>query len=343
VSTLALAIGANAIVFGLMDGLILRPLNVPQSENPYGTNFGNNPTWQSYPNYLDLRDRNHSFEDLAAFNMVLGVGLDTGKDLANANGFAATSNYFDVLRIHPYLGRLFHASDERGPNSAPYIVLTYAYWHARFQGDPGVVGRQVRLDQHPYTIIGVAPPGFQGTISFIAPDFFMPIVNQEQLGMDGLSTRFTEHSVFESMGHLKPDVTPAQAIADVDAVSAYLEKTYPNQITHKNTDLNREGLTSFAPAALGFVSALMLLAALILLAACANLGSLFAAHTADRSREIALRLALGSDRKRILRQLFTEAVLISLAGGALGLLASMVLLRRLSVCSPCRTYPSICP
>jgi predicted permease len=339
VSTLALAIGANAIVFGLMDGLILRPLNVPQSENPYGTNFGNNPTWQSYPNYLDLRDRNHSFEDLAAFNMVLGVGLDTGKDLANANGFAATSNYFDVLRIHPYLGRLFHASDERGPNSAPYIVLTYAYWHARFQGDPGVVGRQVRLDQHPYTIIGVAPPGFQGTISFIAPDFFMPIVNQEQLGMDGLSTRFTEHSVFESMGHLKPDVTPAQAIADVDAVSAYLEKTYPNQITHKNTDLNREGLTSFAPAALGFVSALMLLAALILLAACANLGSLFAAHTADRSREIALRLALGSDRKRILRQLFTEAVLISLAGGALGLLASMVLLRRLSVWQPMPDVP----
>jgi predicted permease len=339
VLTLALAIGANAIVFGLMDGLILRPLNVPQSENLYGTNYGNNPTWQSYPNYLDLRDRNHSFEDLAAFNMVLGVGLDTGKDPANANGFATTANYFDVLRIHPYLGRLFHASDERGPNSAPYIVLTYAYWHARFQGDPGVVGRQVRLDQHPYTIIGVAPPGFQGTISFIAPDFFMPIVNQEQLGMDSLSSRFTEHSVFESMGHLKPGVTPAQAVADVDAVSAYLEKTYPRQIAHKKTSLNREGLTSFAPAALGFVSALMLLAALILLAACANLGSLFAAHTADRAREIALRLALGSNRTRILRQLFTEAVLISLAGGALGLLASMALLRRLSVWQPMPDVP----
>ena len=178
VPTLALAIGANAIVFGLMDGLILRPLNLAQSDNLYGTNYGTNPTWQSYPNYLDLRDRNHSFEDLAAFNMVLGVGLDTGKDPIAANGFAATGNYFDVLRIHPYLGRLFHASDERGPNSAPYIVLTYAYWHARFQGDPGVVGRQIRLDQHPYTIIGVAPPCFQGTISFLAPDFFMPIVNQ---------------------------------------------------------------------------------------------------------------------------------------------------------------------
>ena len=339
VFTLALAIGANAIVFGLMDGLILRPLNVPQSENLYGTNYGNNPTWQSYPNYLELRDRNHSFEDLAAFNMVLGVGLDTGKDPSNVNGFATTGNYFDVLRIRPLLGRFFHASDERGPNSAPYIVLTSAYWHAHFQGDPGVVGRQVRLDQHPYTIIGVAPPGFQGTISFLAPDFFMPIVNQEQLGVDSLSTRFTEHSIFESLGHLKQGVTPAQAVADVNAVSAYLEKTYPKQIAHKSTALTREGLTSFAPAALGFVSALMLLAALILLAACANLGSLFAAHTADRSREIALRLALGSNRSRILRQLFTEAVLISCAGGTLGLIASMVLLRRLSVWQPMPDVP----
>ena len=139
--TLALAIGANAVVFGLMDGLILRPLNVPQSESLYGTNYGNNPVWQSFPNYLDLRNRNHSFEDLAAFNMVLGVGLDTGKDPSVANGFATTGNYFDVLRIRPYLGRFFNVSDERGPDSAPYMVLTYAYWHTRFQDDRGVVGR----------------------------------------------------------------------------------------------------------------------------------------------------------------------------------------------------------
>ena len=136
VFTLAMAIGANAIVFGLMDGLILRPLNVPQSESLYGTNYGNNPTWQSYPNYLELRDRNHSFEDLAAFNMVLGVGLDTGEDPADANGFATTGNYFDVLRIQPTLGRFFHASDEHGPNSAPYIVLR-ARLYARQQDARG--------------------------------------------------------------------------------------------------------------------------------------------------------------------------------------------------------------
>src|SRR5277367_736074 len=339
VSTLALAIGANAVVFGLMDGMVLRPLNVPQSESLYGTHYGDNPAWQSYPNYIDLRDRNRSFEDLAAFNMVLGVGFDTGKDPIAANGFAATGNYFDVLRIHPYLGRLFHASDEHGPNSAPFIVLTYAYWHDRFHDDPGVVGHSVQLDKHPFTIIGVAPPKFQGTIMFIAPDFFMPLVNEEQMGAPSLNTRATEHGVFEAMGHLKPGVTPAQAVADVDAVNAYLEKTYPREIVHHDTALSREGLTSFGPAVRAFVTGLMLLSGLILLAACANLGSLFAARAADRSRELALRLALGSSRKRILRGLLTEALLISLVGGAAGLLVSFMLLRRMSTWPPIPGVP----
>ena len=339
VLTLALAIGANAVVFGLLEGMVLRPLNVPQSETLYGTHYGDNPAWQSYPNYIDLRDRNRSFEDLAAFNMVLGVGFDTGKNPIAANGFAATGNYFDVLRIQPYLGRFFHASDERGPNSAPYVVLTYAYWRTRFNGDPGVVGRSVQLDKHAFTIIGVAPPEFQGTIMFIAPDFFMPIVNEEQMGAPSLNTRATEHAVFEALGHLKPGVTPAQAVADVGTVNTYLEKTYPKEIIHHNTALSREGLTSFGPAVRAFVTGLMVLSGLILLAACANLGSLFAARAADRSREVALRLALGSSRKRILRGLLTEALLISLAGGAAGLLISFLLLRKMSVWQPIPAVP----
>ena len=339
VLTLALAIGANAVVFGLMDGLILRPLNVPHSETLYGTNYGDNPIWQSYPNYLDLRDRNRSFEDLTAFGMSLGVGLDTGKDPATANGFATTGNYFDVLGVHPWLGRFFHASDEHGANSAPYIVLTYAYWQARFQGDRGVLGRTVLLNQHPFTILGVASPGFQGTLLFLSPDFFVPIVNQEQLGGASLKTRATEDGVFEVMGHLKPGVTPAQAVADVNKVSTYLEKAYPNQFAHKSTVLAREGLTSFGPAVRAFVAGLMLLAGLILLAACANLGSLFAARASDRSREVALRLALGSSRRRIVRQLLTEAGLISLVGGAFGLLGSFALLRKLSTWQPIAGVP----
>ncbi|MFL6306283.1 MAG: permease prefix domain 1-containing protein, partial [Candidatus Sulfotelmatobacter sp.] len=122
VLTLALAIGTNAIVFGVMDALVLRPLNVPQGESLWGTQYGVDTGFQSYPNYVDLRDRNRSFEDLAAFNFAF-VGLDTGKEAFQANGYAATGNFFDVLKLQPLLGRFFHASDERGPNSAPYLVL----------------------------------------------------------------------------------------------------------------------------------------------------------------------------------------------------------------------------
>jgi len=334
VLTLALAIGANAVVFGIMNGIVLRPLNVPQVETLLGTHYGDGSGFQSYANYLDLRDHNHSFEDVAAFNMAF-VGLDKGNDPAAATGFAATGNYFDVLRIHPYLGRFFHASDEHGPNSAPYLVLTYAYWHSRFQDDPGVIGRVVQLDRHPYTIIGVAPPGFQGTILFVAPDFFMPIDNQEQVAPEGsLTARGSIHSIFDTFGHLKPGVTPAQATADVNAIGASLAKAYPKEVSHQATTLLRPGLTAFTGPARAFVGGLMLLSGLILLAACANLGSLFAAHAADRSREVALRLALGSSRNRILRQLMTEALLISLAGGALGLMASVALLRKISVWQP---------
>ena len=337
--TLALAIGANAVVFGIFNGMILRPLDVPQAESLYGTEYGNNPGWQSYPNYLDLRDRNRSFDGLAAFSFVF-PGFDTGKDPSGSSGYTTSGNYFDVLRIQPYLGRFYHAADEHGHNSAPYVVLTYAFWHSRFQDDRGVVGRTIFLNKHPFTILGVAPPGFHGTVAFAFIDFFMPMVNEGQLyGGSTLDKRGSNNTVFEIFGHLKPGVTLAQATADVNAVGAYLEKTYPQDFSHKSTPLSRQGLTAFGGAVTAFVAGLMLLAGLILLAACANLGSLFAARAADRSREVALRLALGSSRQRILRGLLTEALLISLAGGALGVLGSVALLRRLSTWQPVAGAP----
>jgi len=342
VLTLALAIGANAVVFGVMNGLVLRPLNVPHGENLWGTAYGEDPGFQSYPNYKDLRDRNHSFQDLAAFNFAF-VGLDTGGDPSIATGYATTGNYFDVLETHPYLGRFFSAADEHGPNSAPYLVLSYAYWHSRFQDDRTVIGRVVQVNKHPFTIIGVGPPGFGGTLLFGSIDFFMPIVNQEQVDGESLTTRGTSHEIFETFGHLKPGVTPESALADVNAVGAYLEKTYPKEFSQKTAYLGRVGLTSFDTAVHEFVTGLMVLAGLILLAACANLGSLFAARAADRSREVALRLALGSNRRRILRQLLTEAVLISLMGGAVGLAGSVALLKQLSVWRPFPVAPLVIP
>jgi predicted permease len=341
VVTLAVAIGANAVVFGVLNALILRPLNVPQAESLWGLERGNDKAVnQSYPDYLDLRDRNRSFEDLAAYN-VAPVGLDTGNNPSSAWILEVTGNYFDALGIQPYLGRFFHGSDEHGPSSAPYIVLTYTFWHSHFQEDRGVVGRTVQLNKHPFTILGVAPPEFRGTLLFVFPDFWVPIVNQEQVeGVNVLNAR-GNRGILMVLGHLKAGVTPSQAVADLNSIGSYLEKSYPKEDGQMTFSLTRPGLTGdwLGGPLRAFLTGLMLLAGLILLAACANLGSLFAARAADRSREVALRMALGAGRLRILRQLFTEAVLISLIGGAVGLWGSVALLRGLSVWQPLPTAP----
>jgi len=340
VLTLALAIGANAVVFSIMNAFILRPLNVAHAESLYGLwRQPANDMAESYPDYLDLRDRNRSFNALVAYNAA-EIGLDTGEGSSRAWVEEATGNYFDALGVQPYLGHFFHASDEHGPNSAPYIVLTYSFWHTQFQDDRGVVGRTVQVDKHPFTIIGVAPPEFNGTLLFFHPAFFVPIVNHEQLAADDLNARGNRW-VFMTMGLLKPGVTPAQAIADLNSIGSYLEKTYPKDDSAVTFSLARPSLYGdyLGRPVREFLTGLMLLSGLILLAACANLGSLFAARAADRSREIALRLALGSSRKRILGGLLIEAVLISLAGGAVGLWGSVQLLRGLSAWQPIPRWP----
>ena len=288
VATLALAIGANAVVFGVLNALILRPLNVPRPASLYGIqradeHFGG----QSYPDYLDLRDRNRSFDGLAAFAFAQ-TGIDTGQNPTRVWGQALSGNYFDVLGIQPYLGRFFHAADEHGPNSAPYIVLAHDYWNNHFAGDRGVVGRVVRLNKHPFTIIGVAPPEFHGTLLFFFPDFYVPMINLEQVdGSNNFDAR-ANRWVFMAMGHLKAGVTPAQGAADLNSIGAWLAKTYPKEDPPVTFTLVRPGLYGdfLGRPVRAFVTALMLLAWLILLAACANLGSLFAARAADRGREV---------------------------------------------------------
>jgi predicted permease len=341
ISTLALAIGANAVVFGVMNGLVLRPLSVPNAKSLYGIEHRNEHNmWESYPDYRDLRDRNHSFEGLAGFS-VDQMGLDTGDNPTRAWANIVTGNFFDVLGIQAFRGRVFHASDERGPNSTPYIVLSHRYWHSHFQDDPGVEGRVVRLNKHPFTIIGVVPPEFVGPMLLGAPDFFVPMMNQEQVeGRNTLEVRNT-HSLFMTLGHLKAGVTPEQAAADLNSIGAYLEKTYPYDHGATTFVLARPALygNRLGGPVKAFVTGLMLLSGLILLAACANLGNIFSARAADRSREVAVRLALGASRSRVLRQLLTEAVLLSLAGGVLGLWGSVALLRALSSWNPFPRFP----
>lgn len=342
--TLALAIGANAVVFSVLNALVLHPLRVPHSDSLFMVErvFGSETTAsQAYLDYRDLRDRNHSFDSLAADDITGGVGFDTGSGNPSVLWpYMVSGNYFDSLGIQPYLGRFFHASEEQGKNSVPYIVLSYSYWHSHFDGNPAAVGRTVQINKHPYTIAGVAPPDFRGTELFFAPDFWAPIVDLPQIaGWDPLDER-GDHFTW-IIGHLKPGVTPAAATADLNNIAASLAKAYPKEDDGLKFALSRPGLVgnTLGRPTRAFMAGLMLLAGLILLAACANLGSLFAARAADRSREIALRMALGSRRKFILRQLLTEAFLVSFAGGIFGIAGAVVLLRLLSSWHPIPGIP----
>jgi predicted permease len=337
--TLALGIGANAVVFSVLNALVLRPVNVPRAQNLYMVQRFRFPS-QSYPDYVDLRDKNRTFESLVAFNIMGPVGVDTGGNPTTAWPYLASGNYFDALGIQPWLGRFFHAADERGPNSAPYAVLSYAYWHGHFHDDAGVVGRTVRINKHPFTIIGVAPPDFRGTELFFAPALWIPMVEQPTVeGYDWLQSR-GNHTGFV-VGRLKPGLTAAQATADLNALGAWLAKTYPGDDDDIKFTLARPGLVGdmLGGPARAFMTGVMLLAGLILLAACANLGSLFAAWTADRAKETALRLALGSGRGRVLRQMLLTAVLVSLAGGALGLAGGVAILHLISAWQPVPDIP----
>ena len=337
--TLALGIGANAVVFSVLNALVLRPVNVPDAQSLYMLQRFKFPS-QSYLDYIDLRDRNRTFENLVAFQIIGPVGVDTGGNPSTAWPYLASANYFDALGIQPYLGRFFHAPDDKGLNSAPYVVLSYAYWHSYFHGDTNIVGRTVEINKHQFTIIGVAPPAFRGTELFFAPALWIPLVEQPTVeGNNSLQYR-GDHSPMV-LGHLRPGVTVAEATADMNSVGTWLAKTYPKDDDGIKFTLARPGLVGdmLGGPARAFMAGLMLLAGLILLAACANLGSLFAARAADRAKDVALRLALGSRRGLILRKLLTEAMLVSLVGGVIGLAGGVVILHILSAWQPVPDVP----
>lgn len=342
--TLAVAIGANAVVFAALNAVVLRPLDVPGSNNLYSMqpHLGDTSLEESYLDYRDFRDRNRSFDGLAAFS-ILQIGLEADGRTEPVWADEVSGNYFDVLRERPALGRLLHAGDEHGFNSAPEAVISYEYWAGRFHRDPGIVGRLVRFNQHPFTIIGVAPPGFRGTLVFFAPQFFVPLVDDAWFGGDNrLQQRGIRSAVFVGgLGHLKAGVSAAAAVADLNAIGAQLNRAYPKVEAPYSFSLKRPGLYGdFAGRPVrAFLSALMVLAGLTLLAACLNLGSLFAARATDRQRELAVRLALGAGRARVMRLLFSEAVVVGLAGGGLGLGGALLLLRRLRAWQPFPQFP----
>jgi predicted permease len=327
--TLALGIGANVVVFGVLNAVLLHPLEVSDPQSLYQMRH---MQWTigrllttSYPAFEDFRQRNTTFSEMAGVYGYSHARLRWRNAVRSVRGDEVTGNYFDLLGVQPELGQFFHAADEHGPESAPYVVLSDALWRGAF-ADAGVVGTTVELDQHPFTVVGVAPARFHGAERFVWPDYWIPMVNEEQVeGSDYLRSR-TSIAV-TVIGRLKPGVTPRQATENLNAISAELAKEYPETDDGQPLRLIHPGLIGDEGDVIrGFLWSVTALALLVLAAACANLASLFAARVADRGRELALRVALGSSRRRLVRQLLTEALTVSLMGGAAGLASAGLLL-----------------
>jgi predicted permease len=325
--TLGLGIGANTAIFSLVNTVMLRPLPVAAADRIVEvTPLGNGASIGafSYPGYKDFRDKNEVLDGLAAY-IHAPMNLSQNGVNERAWGYLVSGNYFDVLGVRAFKGRLLTQEDDRIPGAHPVAVAGYGCWQRRFGGDPNVVGRSVKLNGHDFTIIGVAPEGFRGTMLIFEPDFYTPIMMAKQIAPG-------ESSWFESrgsggilaFGRLKPGVSAAQARESLNLLIA--------QVAHE--DEYFEGMTfSVTPpglavpllrfGTLGFAGVLMTTVTLVLLIACVNLANLLLARATHRRKEIAIRLSLGARRLRIVRQLLTESVMLSLVGGVLGWLIAL--------------------
>ncbi|HEY2971158.1 MAG TPA: ABC transporter permease, partial [Pyrinomonadaceae bacterium] len=325
VVTLALGIGANTAIFSLVNTVLLRPLPVPHPEQlieVYGTfHNGADYTIQSYLNYKDYRDRNEVFSGLLAYRFApMSISYESRNE--RVWGYLVSGNYFEVLGVQPFLGRYFAPEEDKTPGSHPVAVISYGYWQKRFASDRGIVGQAMTLNGHVFTVIGVAPKGFSGTEVAYAPELFVPMMMAREVepGSDWLESRDGDNLFV--VGRLKPGVTPAQAESVLKAITLQLGKEYPQENEGRGVALLTPGL--FIPdirnSVISFSVVLMGVVGLVLLLACVNLANLLLARATERRKELAIRLAVGASRARIIRQLVTESVLLSLAGGLGGLL-----------------------
>jgi predicted permease len=313
---LALGVAANIIVFGVLQGLVLRQLDLPHADQVMTLQPNDGGPLLSYPEVRDVRDDNTVFSAVAAFGLG-DFGLEANGVTRPVWGCEVSEQYFELVGIKPFLGRLLERADNDHPGASEVAVLSWPAWKSDFGADPNIVGKMVRIDKHPYTIVGVTPEGFYGTEKISQLDIFVPMANQASLdGVNWLESRSLK-KVF-SIVRIKDGVTMPQVQADLNAIAARIAREYPKDEEGSAFKLVRPGLIGdfIGGPARGFLAGVMGLAGIVLLAACANLGSLFAARTADRGREIAIRMAIGASRWRILRHLLVEASVISVIGGA---------------------------
>ncbi len=356
--SLAFGIGANTAIFTLLDQVLLRSLPVQAPEQLVLLHFtggdegslrsrDDGGLYYSYPMYRDLRDRNTVFSGMIA-TLHYEIAASWHGQTERAIAELVSGNYFDVLGVRPAVGRVFQQSDDRAPDANPVAVLSYGYWQRHFGGDPAVLNQTIRLNDHPFTVIGVASPGFRSVVVGDAPDVFAPMMMKSQItpGWGDLDERRSRW--LNIVARLKPGLTPKQAEAGMNPLWYSLREMEVGLMHNPPARLRREFLKThlslldggrgLSPLRNEFskpLVALMAMVGLVLLIACANVANLLLARGASRQRELAIRFALGASRFQVMRQLVLESVLLAAAGGALGIvLASWVaalLLRALPV------------